>query len=193
LARRSPTASAAGLPGKSYRLRLAAPQRGEKSHAWRRKEPSGLKSARPLSPWRLCACRQSEAPRLSRKIHLLLGNVQAFSCLLRSRAGPRGLTRAGAGRLQAVSGERPETLSAGERMSRCPSSVRRSLAYIVGSLTVKIKWLHAVWRRSPNTDAHSLGSRITHSIEGWRTGELGGDTLPSEPEGWQRAMPCASG
>jgi hypothetical protein len=77
-------------------------------------------------------------------------------------------------------------------MSRCPSSVRRSLAYIVGSLTVKIKWLHAVWRRSPNTDAHSLGSRITHSIEGWRTGELGGDTLPSEPEGWQRAMPCAS-
>ena len=39
----------------------------------------------------------------------------------------------------------------------------------------------------------SLGSRITHSIEGWRTGELGGDTLPSEPEGWQRAMPCASG
>jgi hypothetical protein len=124
---------------------------------------------------------------------VLLGNVQPLSCLRRSRAGPRGLTRAGAGRLQAVSGERPQTLSAGERMSRCPGSVRRSLACIVGSLSVKIKWLHAVWRRSPKTDAHSPASRITHSIEGWRTGELGADTLPGEPEGWQRAMPCASG
>ncbi len=141
--------------------RPAAPNGGEKSHAWRRKEPSGLKSARPLSPWRQCACRQSEAPRLSRKIHLLLGKVQPLSCLGRSRAGPRGLTRAGAGRLQAVSGERPQTLSAGERMSRCPGSVRRSLACIVGSLSVKIKWLHAVWRRSPNTDVHSLASRMT--------------------------------
>ena len=37
-----------------------------------------------------------------------------------------------------------------------------------------------------------FGGRL-HSIEGWRTGELGGNTLPSEPEGWQRAMPCAWG
>jgi hypothetical protein len=34
-------------------------------------------------------------------------------------------------------------------------------ASIVGSLSVKIKWLEAVWRRWRNTDAHSLASRMT--------------------------------
>jgi hypothetical protein len=33
-----------------------------------------------LSPRRLCACRQREAPRLSRKIHLLLAKVQSLVC-----------------------------------------------------------------------------------------------------------------
>ena len=104
------------------------------------------------------------------------------------------MTRAGAGRLQAVFRGRPQTLSAGERRSRCPGSVRRRSGLhcwqdkrgrssrlrscgVARALRIRIPW---------------LGRRL-HSIEGWRTGELGGNTLPSEPEDWQRAMPCAWG
>jgi hypothetical protein len=34
-------------------------------------------------------------------------------------------------------------------------------ASIVGSLSVKIKWLEVVWRRWRKTDAYSLASRTT--------------------------------